>query len=235
MHGTDVVTWPMCNSEPVRRIRGKRLLLVAVLTLALAGGAAAALAATGGHSGRAHARHAHAAGARHTLLAAAAAYLGLSTQQLSQDLRSGKSLGEVATAQGRSQSGLIEALVAVRKARLSRAEANVEQRVTALVERHGRFARRRGELLAAAAYLKLTPAQVEQRLGSGETLAQLAAATPGASVAGLTQALLARREQQLTRALASGRLSPQQQSARAARLAERVKALIERRLPAPSR
>jgi len=57
-------------------------------------------------------------------LPAAAHYLGLTTPQLLAQLRSGKSLAQIATARGKSVSGLEQAIMAAEKARLSRAVAN---------------------------------------------------------------------------------------------------------------
>jgi hypothetical protein len=54
-------------------------------------------------------------------LKAATSYLGLSTAQLMNDLRSGKSLGDVAKAQGKSVSGLEQALINAEKTRLDEA------------------------------------------------------------------------------------------------------------------
>jgi len=55
----------------------------------------------------------------------AASYLGVPAAQLRSDLKSGKTLAEVANAtSGRSEAGLIEALVAARRARLAAAVAS---------------------------------------------------------------------------------------------------------------
>ena len=54
-------------------------------------------------------------------LAGAATYLGLSTDELMKELRSGKSLGAIAKAKGKSVSGLESALIAPVKARLDAA------------------------------------------------------------------------------------------------------------------
>jgi hypothetical protein len=52
---------------------------------------------------------------------AAATYLGVSTPQLLSDLQSGKSLAQIATAHGKSVSGLEQAIVTAVKTRLDRA------------------------------------------------------------------------------------------------------------------
>jgi len=56
-------------------------------------------------------------------MAAAAKYLGLSETQLFNQIEAGKSLAQIATAQGKSTSGLKDAMVASIKARLDKAVA----------------------------------------------------------------------------------------------------------------
>lgn len=57
------------------------------------------------------------------ILGSAASYLGLSDAQLIADLRSGKTLAQIAKAQGKSVSGLEQAITADVKARLDKAAA----------------------------------------------------------------------------------------------------------------
>lgn len=68
----------------------------------------------------------------HGPLATAAKYLGLTKAQLRKQLISGKSLAQVAKAQGKSTSGLEQAITAQIKARLDKAVAN--KRITATQE-----------------------------------------------------------------------------------------------------
>jgi hypothetical protein len=63
---------------------------------------------------------------------AAAKYLGLTKVQLRQQLRSGKTLAQIAKAQGKSTSGLEQAITASIKARLDKAVAN--KRITSAQE-----------------------------------------------------------------------------------------------------
>jgi hypothetical protein len=77
----------------------------------------------------------------------AATYLGLTTDQLMTDLKGGKTLAQVATAQGKTPDGLISALVAAVEKQLDAAvtanklsstqeqaiEKNLQQQITALV------------------------------------------------------------------------------------------------------
>jgi hypothetical protein len=60
-------------------------------------------------------------GARGRGLGLAAAYLGLTREQLRMELRSGKSLSQIATAKGKTSSGLVAAILAPAKERLAKA------------------------------------------------------------------------------------------------------------------
>lgn len=61
---------------------------------------------------------------RRSVVTAAAAYLGLSDQHLRSQLRSGKSLAQIANARGKTVTGLEQAITASVKARLARAVAS---------------------------------------------------------------------------------------------------------------
>ena len=141
----------------MRRSVRQKVVGGAAVAVLLAGGAFAAVSATGqrnehpagnGHPAkhtrdgarRVHARH----GARHLRphdLSAAASYLGTSTAALSGELRTGKSLAQIVAAQGagKTASGLVEAIVAERKARLAKSAARLPKRISRLVAR--KFAR----------------------------------------------------------------------------------------------
>jgi hypothetical protein len=80
-------------------------------------------------------------------LDAAATYLGLTGSQIASDLRSGQTLADLATAQGKTADGLVAALVAAEKSTLdglvssgklsadqeTQIESNLEQQITSLV------------------------------------------------------------------------------------------------------
>jgi hypothetical protein len=53
-----------------------------------------------------------------------ARYLGITPQELRTELRSGKSLAQVATAHGKTVEGLVDAITAKAKERLDKAVAN---------------------------------------------------------------------------------------------------------------
>ncbi len=130
----------------------RKLVLVTVGALVLAGTGTAVAAATGhGHALRgvtAHMGFGRHGGGPSDELSAAATYLGVTADALRTDLQSGKTLAQVADAtSGKSATGLIQALVAAEKTELDAAAsagrltaaqeqtllANVQQRVTDLV------------------------------------------------------------------------------------------------------
>jgi lambda repressor-like predicted transcriptional regulator len=177
------------------------------------------------------------------LLPVAAAYLDVTPVALRRELRSGKSLAQVAAAKGKSVDGLESALLSALRTKVEAAKAAGKidasradrflQRAPRLVERlvnaipRARAPRARGAsaglLKAASTYLSLTPRQLATELRSGKSLAQVATAK-GKSVDGLKQALLAAVKQKVDAAVAAGRLD----TARAQRLLERAPAHIER-------
>lgn len=177
------------------------------------------------------------------LLPVAAAYLDLTPVALRGELRSGKSLAQVATAKGKSVDGLESALLSALRSKVEAAKAagkldatradRLLQRAPQLVERlvngtpraHMQRARgaRGGLLKAAGTYLGMTPQQLVTELRSGKSLAQVATAK-SKSVDGLKQALLAALKQKVDAAVDAGRLD----AARAQKLLERAPAHIER-------
>jgi hypothetical protein len=220
-----------------RRVRQKVIAAAAVAVL-LAGGALAAVSATG--QSNTHGTAAARRGAHSRELVSAAAYLGVSRAQLSRQLSSGKTLAQVAEASaGKSKQGLIEALESSRRAKLSSVAAALRQRVEHAVERPGGpgsaqtrlralFATSHGVGSLAAAYLGVSAQQLQSELRSGKTLAQLADASTGKSEAGLIAALLAAKQRKLDRALAAGRLTQAKRATRQAHLQRRITRLVQR-------
>jgi hypothetical protein len=214
------------------------LALTVALLAVLAGGTAVALGATGsGHPGRTGHPHAH-AGARHGLLAAASGYLGIPASQLRGELATGKTLAQIAEATpGKSEAGLVAALVAAGKQRLQSASGRLTTRVQAIVQgkpgalKHHRLGagHRHGSLRAAAiAYLGIDRKALSADLRTGRTLAQIADATPGKSAAGLGQALLEAATKRLDARAGAGHLGKAAEATRLAKLKTRIQSILSR-------
>ena len=122
----------------MRRSVRQKVVAAAAVAVLLGGAAFAAVSATGqanGHAGK-HARHGVRRLRTHDLTAAAS-YLGTTTAALSGELSSGKSLAQIVAAHGdgKTASGLVEAIVAERRARLQKTSANLPKHVERLVAR----------------------------------------------------------------------------------------------------
>jgi hypothetical protein len=210
--------------------RLKRKLMIGIAVVAVLAGATAAVVM----AAQPAARH-----RRGGALATAAGYLGVTPTQLRGELRSGKSLAEIADSTGgRSEAGLIAALEAAGKERLSAAAAKLPSLITAEVDRNGGPAnaraggrQRRGHgraLTAAASYLGVSAAQLRGELRSGRTLAQIADSTSGRSEAGLVQALVAAMKTALASRVSSGRITQAQANAILPKVAARAGAQVDR-------
>lgn len=183
-------------------MRRVRIALVLVGVLALVGGGTALAEKSGGSTHQDGPNQAtHAPG----LFGSAAAYLGTTPASLFMQLRSGKTLAQIADGTaGKSASGLIAALVADAKQHLgSNAPSDLEQRITDFVNgkvpvRPGRigFGRARFPGLdVVTSYLGISTPDLLARLRAGKTLAQIANETSGKSASGLIAALVADAKQ----------------------------------------
>ena len=216
-------------------------------------GAALALAVGGGQA-TAHAGAAGKGKAPAVVMKAAASYVGLSPKELAANLQSGKSLAQIATAQGKSVDGLKAAILAAFKARLDKAvaagkatAAQAQERLTKLAshidrivngapkqragERHKRMHAHGVVLKAAAAYLGLDRKQLMTGLRGGHSLAQIATAQ-GKSVDGLKAAILVAFKAQLDKAVAANKLTATQAQSMLARFASHVDKIVNR-VPKP--
>jgi hypothetical protein len=153
---------------------------------------------------------------------AVAAYLGLTPMELKQQFAAGKSLAEIAAAQGKSVEGLKQAILAGAKADLDQAVADgditAEQEQTMLsklrdgldeiVNGQGEFGFRAEVRPAgvdlfrstAAAYLGLSADQLTAELKDGKSLAEIAS-EHGKSVTGLKQKLVAAATAEIEKAV----------------------------------
>src|ERR1035437_4919076 len=195
--------------------------IAAIVAIAVSGG--------GGHTTTNASAQSQASGAKaRGDVALAAAYLGVTRAQLHRELRSGRTLAQIANStKGRSAAGLIQALVsaksasliaeaatthltaAKRSARLARLRAHVDAEVNRT--RTGRTSLHvSGDLTAASSYLGIGRAELRSDLLARRTLAPVPAATPGKSTAGLIEAVVADRRAKLAAQVAAGHLSQTQ-------------------------
>ncbi len=134
-------------SSVSRAIRQKVIAAAAVAVL-LAGGAFAAVSATGQSNSRATATATTRRGARARELATAAAYLGLSRAQLGVALAGGKTLAQIADASAnKSEAGLVAALLAAKQRKLDSASAARRLTRAQRAKRQARLQRRIARLV----------------------------------------------------------------------------------------
>jgi hypothetical protein len=156
-------------------------------------------------------------------LQAAADYLGISVDQLSNELRGGASLADVANAHGKSVDGLEQALVGAVKSELDKSvaagdmTAEQEQQMLSELRSHiDDFVARKGgapfpppkpplgdPIAAAADYLGLSVDELGQELQDGKSLADVATAQ-GKSVNGLEHAVIDAAKSDLDKSVAAG-------------------------------
>jgi hypothetical protein len=231
----------------MRRLLSRRLAIIAIAAVLVAGGAVAALAASSSGGSKAGSRP-HAASATsvsdtrlaanrtqragNRVLGTAASYLGMSLSQLRRELRTGKSLAQIADqTSGKSESGLIAAVEKTKQGKITKASTRLDKRVTAQVKAlGGPTALRRIHTLRqyALAYLGITAQQLRSDVAAHKSLAQIAATTAGKSEAGLVEAIVAARKQQLEAIASRGRLSSSELDSRIASLQQRIRAYVGR-------
>ncbi len=229
--------------EPVKRSdrRHRRRALLAIAAAAVVAGAIALGLGSGGGgpSGKSAAERAQLAERASSTpspseLTGAAAYLGVSTEQLAGELRSGRTLAEIAGARpGRSAAGLEDALLAAKVARI-RTGSSGTARSARIIALRRRIAdqvsgiRPYIGLPESARYLGVSVARLARELRSGRSLAQIADATRGRSAAGLIDARVRSREAKLRASLAAGKLTKSNADALLASLRQRVSAEVHR-------
>lgn len=214
----------------------KRNLMLGVALAAVIAGVLIAVLSGGHHHGRAG--HLDARPSGRSDIQIAADYLGMGAPELRRRLRSGETMGQVAqTTAGRTQAGLLDALLTSRAAVLRSQKlppseererlARLRTRTVAEIH-HARH--KRSDVAAAARYLAVGEAHLRAELRSGRTLAQIASSTGGRSAAGLTDALVRSRRQRLEAELSNGKITASQERLALASLRGRVTNEINRRL-----
>ncbi len=163
-------------------------------------------------------------------VATAATYIGITEATLRTELASGKSLADVAIANGKTRDGVIAALTAA---------ATME--ITTLVDTKnpglggpgggpgGHFGG--DDFTAAATYLGTTDADLRTKLQAGQTLAQIAAATSGKGRDGLIQALVAHETTEIDAAQTAGKITADQATQAKANLSARITQMVDSTRP----
>jgi hypothetical protein len=174
------------------------------------------------------------------LLTAAATYIGIPAADVKTQLAAGKSLADIAVANGKTRDGLIAALVAAEQQSIS---TLVDQKGTAFPGfpggpggqggpggpgKDGRLGFDvKGEPLAAAAtFLGTTTADLRTKLASGQTLAQIATAA-GKTRDALIQALVASAKANIEQAKTDGKLTADQATQLENGLADRMTKIVD--------
>lgn len=167
----------------------------------------------------------------------AAIYIGITEAQLRTELQAGKTLAEVAIANGKTRDGLIAALAHSANAGIGKL---VDQKGlgqhgpgrpggpggpggkpghSALFDAH--------PFAAASAYLGITEADLMARIRAGQTLAAIATATPGKSRDGLVAALVTATNAAIDRAVADGKLAADRAAELKSKTAEHTTRLVD--------
>jgi len=166
------------------------------------------------------------------LLSAAATYIGISESDLRTQLQAGKSLADVAVANGKTRDGLIAALVKA---------ATTD--ITTLVDKQNPFPAGgpggRGdmrmfggdELTTAATYLGVSATDLRTQLQSGKTLADIAKATSGKTVDGLIQAIVTAETTEIDQAVKDGKITADQATRMKTNLTQRVTDMVNATRP----
>ncbi len=185
---------------------------------------------------------------------AIADYLGLTAAELRTQLEAGKTLADIAKTQGKTVSGLEDAIVADAKAHLDAAVADgkltaaqasamlveLKAHVDDMVTHVGPGPRGHGGpghhgpigIAAVTDYLGLTGAQLRTQIESGKSLADVAKAQ-GKTVSGLEDAIVADATKTLDAAVAAGKLTAAQETAMLAELKSHVDEMVNRTGPPP--
>ena len=177
-------------------------------------------------------------------LEVAAKTLGLSTDELRTQLQSGKSLADIAKAEGVDKQKLIDALVAAGEKRLDEAKAELPDRIAEAIEAtpgQGGFGhggpgeggpRGRGPALdVAAKALGMTVEDLQAQLQDGKTIAEVAKAK-GVDVQKVIDALVADAKAKTAAAVKAGKLTQAEADQRLADITEHITSFVNDGPPA---
>jgi len=170
----------------------------------------------------------------HGWLATAATYIGVTEAALRTELQSGKSLADVAVANGKTRDGLVAALTqaaATEIGTLVDTKNPIPAGGPGGPGGHGGVRVVGDQKAAAATYLGITEADLRTKLDAGQTLAQIAAATAGKSRDGLVQALTADATAKINAAQTAGTITADQATQLKADLATQIANFVDNTRP----
>jgi hypothetical protein len=163
-------------------------------------------------------------------MTAAAAYIGIPIADLRTQLASGKSLADIAAANGKTRDGLIAALVAAEQKEIA---TFVDQKGVAGPGGPGKggpgraiFGVQGDPLAAAATFLGTTTADLRTKIETGQTLAQITTAS-GKTRDALIQALVADAKAKIAQAKTDGKLTADQATTLEDGLTDRLTKLVD--------
>jgi ribosomal protein S20 len=229
------------------KLRASRMVAATALTAALAAGGVIGTAAVAGAQtgdGGPPAESDRPPGGHGPKLEAAARALNLSEDDLRAQLRDGKTIAQVAQAQGVDVQTVIDAMVAEATARIDQAvqegdltaeeanerKANLQERITRLVNEgkpKGGGPRGRGpKLEAAAEALGVSEEDLREQLRDGKTLAQVAE-DRNVDKQKVIDAMVAEATARIDQAVQEGDLTAEEAKERKANLEERITTLVD--------
>ena len=179
-------------------------------------------------------------GGRGVDLEVAAETLGITTDELRTQLEAGKSLADVAKAEGVDKQKLIDALVKAGEERLDEAKAALPERVAEAVDathtpgEKGGFGRgpggRGANLSVAAEALGISEADLRTALQDGQTLAEVAK-DKGVDKQKVIDALVADAKARTAEAVKAGKLTQAEADERLAEVTERITTMVDEGMP----
>lgn len=168
-------------------------------------------------------------------LEAAAEAIGISVDDLKAALKEGKTLAQVAEANGVDRQTLIDALVAAGNAQLDELRSTLPDRMAELVDRalpergegHERRAERRQfRMETAAEALGLTTDELKDQLRDGKTLAEIAEAQ-GVDRQTLIDTLVTAATERIDQAVADGKMTQERADKAKAKLPEVITKIVD--------
>lgn len=174
-------------------------------------------------------------GIRGLKLEAAAEAIGISVDDLKVALKEGKTLAQVAEANGVDRQTLIDALVAAGNEQLDELRSTLPERMAELVDKnlpdrgdgHGRGGRlRHFRMEAAAEALGLTTDELKAQLQDGKTLAEIAT-DQGVDRQALVDALVASATERIDQAVANGKVTQEKADELKAKLPEVIGKIVD--------